>query len=233
MLKFRMYLDPLYIIFSFPALIIGLIASYLISSTYRKYSTSLNSRGINGIETVYAISKAKGYRVKFMEGHSDLENHYNPFTSTVLLSSKVSRVPSIASVAIAAHEAGHLSQHTEGSLALSARSFIAPIVGVATNLGYFLLIIGIILSLTQLSWVGIILFSSATIFSFITLPVEFNASKRALKFIRELSLLDNVEIEKAKEVLNAAAFTYVAATIQSVTTLLYFFLRIRGYSKNR
>lgn len=228
-----MYFDPLYIIFSFPALIIGLLSSYLVSSTYKKYSTSLNSRGINGIETVYAISKAKNYSAKFEEGGSDLENHYNPLTSTILLSSKVSRVPSIASVAIAAHETGHLSQHIEKSLALSIRSFIAPIVGITTNLGYFLLIFGVILSLSQLSWIGIALFSSATVFALLTIPVELDASKRALKFIRELSLLDNVEIEKAREVLNAAAFTYVAATIQSISTLLYFFLRIRGVSRNR
>lgn len=228
-----MYFDPLYIIFSFPALIIGLVSSYMISSTYKKYSTSLNSRGINGIETVYAISKAKNYSAKFEEGRSDMENHYNPSTSTILLSSRVSRVPSISSVAIAAHETGHLSQHVEKSLALSIRAFIAPIVGIATNLGYFLLILGVILSLSQLSWIGIAFFSSATVFTLLTLPVELDASKRALKFIRELSLLDNVEIEKAKEVLNAAAFTYVAATIQSISTLLYFFLRIRGVSRNR
>ncbi|MBN1915985.1 zinc metallopeptidase [Candidatus Dojkabacteria bacterium] len=226
-----MNFDPLYIIFSFPALLVGLLSSHIVSSTYRKYSNSLNARGINGVDTVYTISKAKNYQVIFEEGNNDLNNHYNPITSTILLSSEVSRTPSIASVAIAAHETGHLSQHIEGTLAIRIRSFVAPIVGITTNTGYALLIIGIILSLGQISWLGITLFSSATVFSFLTLPVELDASKRALKFIREFSLLDGVEIEKAKEVLNAAAFTYVAATVQSLSTLLYFFLRVKGTSR--
>ncbi len=229
-----MFIDPLYIIFSLPALAIGLFASFLVNSTFRKYSGILNSKGMTGIDIVHTIAKSKGYPIQFEEGtHNDLDNHYNPFTSTVALSSEVSRTPSIAAVAIAAHEMGHVSQHHEKSLGITLRSFIAPIVNISTNIGYFFLILGLILTIPGLAWLGIILFSSATVFSVLTLPVEFGASSKALKFIKEYSFLDSVELQGAKSVLMAAAFTYVASTIQSLSTLLYFVLRVRGTSRER
>ena len=228
-----MYLDPLYLIFSIPALLIGLIASIVVNATFSKYSKMLNSRGVNGIDTVSKISEEKGYSIHFSLGSSALENHYNPLNSTIMLSEVVARTQSIASVAIAAHEVGHAAQHKSKSLGLTLRTFIAPAISITTNLGYFLLLSGIILSLTNLAWLGIILFSSSTIFSFLTLPVEFNASRRAIKFIKEFNLLDAVEIQGAKEVLTAAALTYVASTVQSLSILIYFFLRVRGLNRSR
>ena len=225
------YFDPLYIIFALPALVIGLIASFLVKSRFNKYLNVFNGKNLNGIETANIIAQRRNLAIKFEEGTSDLQNHYNPLNSTIRLSQKVARTPSIASVAITAHELGHATQHKEGSLSLKVRSILTPIVGFSTNIGYFLLIFGIILNITGLAFLGIILFSTATVFTIITLPIEFEASNKAMEMIKEYQLLDSVEQKGARKVLTAAALTYVAATIQSIGTLLYFFLRVRGVKR--
>ncbi len=226
-----MYFDPLYILFSLPAFLVGLIATFAINSTYKKYSSTLNSRGLSGIDVISYLSKKHGYNIGFEEGLADLDNHYNPANSTILLSRTVARTPSISSVAIATHEFGHVMQHKEGSFSIKLRSILLPALGFTTNIGYILIIIGLIIGVSGLAWVGIILFSGATIFSFLTLPVELEASTKALRIIKQEHFLDPVELDDAKKVLTAAAFTYVAATLQSLSTLLYFVFRVRGRSR--
>jgi uncharacterized protein len=226
-----MYFDPLYILFSLPAFLIGLITTFAINATYKKYASILNSRNLTGLDVISKLSQKYGYNISFEEGLADLDNHYNPLNSTVLLSRNIARTPTISSVAIAAHEFGHVRQHKEGDFSIKLRTMLVPTLGLTTNLGYILIIIGLIVGISGLSWIGIFLFSGATIFSFLTLPVEFGASSKALAILKEEHYLDPVELEGAKKVLTAAAFTYVAATLQSLSTLLYFVFRVRGNSK--
>lgn len=226
------YFDPLYILFTFPALILGMIASISIKSTYKKYSQIINGKNLTGIDVLSTVCNSENYKIAFIEGHEGLDNSFNPVNSTVKLSRDVARTPSIASVAITAHEIGHVSQHQENVLSIKLRSIIVPVVGFGTNIGYILIVIGIIIGLTQLSWLGIILFSSATLFSFLTLPIEIDASNRAISFIKKYRLLDDTEMVGARRVLNSAAFTYVAATLQSITTLFYFIFQIRNNKRN-
>lgn len=229
------FIDPLYLVIMLPLFLLGVAASLFLRYIYRKYSNTINSKNLNGMDTVAKIAEYYGYNVDLQQGEGDLSDHYNPLNKTVSLSPDVAKKPSIASVGIAAHEMGHVAQHHNSFILTSIRTTIAPVVGFGSSIGYFLIIIGLVLAgsgLSWLAWVGLILFSATTVFSLITLPVEIDASRRALNMVQELQLVDVTKIGAVRLVLFAAALTYVASLIQSLGNLLYFFIRVNSANRN-
>jgi len=227
------YFDPLYIIFALPAFIVAIGSSILLRIIYAKYSNVTNEQGITGSIAAQKISSQYNLPVSYSQSYSALDDSFNPSSQTLILSQSVANLASIASVAIAAHEMGHAQQYFQNSFLISSRRILIPGVTVGNYLGYLLIIIGILINISGLAWAGIALFSFTTVFTLLTIPVEADASLRGLKMIKELNLLNFSEIGGAKLVLTAAALTYIAAAASSLSTLLYFILRVRGISTRR
>lgn len=226
-----MYFDPLYLIISFPILLLGIFASIFLRIIYGINSRKVNNMNVNGIETVSRIAQHYNYSVELGQTFDNLGDNYNPLSRLVTLSNDVAHRPTIASVGIAAHEMGHVAQHNSSFFLITIRTSIAPVVNIGSNLGYVLFFIGLMFSIANLAWLGILLFSLTTVFALITLPIEIDASRRAIKMIKELHLVDDANIGSVRMVLFAAAFTYVAALVQSSGNLLYFILRAQGIGK--
>lgn len=205
------------------ALLITTLAQVYVRSTYKKYSEVRNERSINGKEVArMLLDKNNLNNVNVTEVGGYLSDHYDPRSKTVRLSTSNYNDNSIAGVAVAAHECGHAIQDKVGYVFLRIRSSLIPLVNFSSFAGYIAIMIGIIFSIANLIWVGIILEMVILLFQLITLPVEFNASKRALKELNNIGLLNNNELKKSKKVLVAAALTYVA----SVTSTLLEILRL-------
>jgi Zn-dependent membrane protease YugP len=221
-------IDPLYVLLAFPAFIVAFCAQLLVHYFYSKYSKIPNSANVSGADVVEMIARGKALNIRFNISLAELSDHYNPLRSELTLSERVARAPSIASIGIAAHEMGHVVQHKHGALLMGIRTLMVPIVNIGSTLGYILFIIGLSLQVLGVTVLGIILFSSATVFTIITLPIEIDASVKALKMIKELNILTLEELGGVKKVLFAAALTYVAAVAQSLSSLLYFILRAFG-----
>ncbi len=220
-----MYMDIyLYYITGFimiPVIIFAFICQLKVQSNYKKYSRIRNARNMTGAQAAYELLQLNGItdvRIKRISGN--LTDHYNPKTKEICLSEGVFNSNSIAAVGIACHEAGHACQHAQGYFPLKIRNFIIPVTRFGSNLGIPLALIGIIFSWQPLIYIGIILYAAVAVFQLITLPVEFNASKRALQTIRTNSFLVGAEYNGARKVLTAAALTYVAALASSLATLL-------------
>lgn len=227
------FFDPIYlIIVSVPALILSGGASLWLRAVYHKFKNTANSQGITGVDVATQINNSYNFGAGVGVGGGQLIDNYNPIDHQVTLSEEVANLSSIASVAIAAHEFGHVQQYAENSLMIRFRSFLVPIVNFGSNIGYFLVIAGLLFNFLGLSWIGVILFSTTTIFSLVTLPVEFDASRRGLDMIQKLGLLGSDEIKGAKAVLRVAAFTYVAGAIVSLLNLLYFVFQILVASRS-
>ena len=224
------YVDPLYILFSLPALILSIVASLLLRYWNHKYINTPASTNLTGLEAVQKAAINYNLNVSLTQAKDYLGDHYNPADKTLALSREVAQRPTIASIAVATHELGHAQQHQTNNILLSLRSFIVPVVNIGTTFGYILIIFGIILSLTNLAWAGIVLFSFSTFFSLLTLPIEIDASRGAINMINELRLLNPMEIGGAKKVLIAASLTYVAAAVASLANLAYFVFQVRGFS---
>lgn len=225
------YFDPLYIICAMPALLLGILASLLMKYWSSKYQSIPNSKNLTGYDAMQKIVTFYSIEIDLKQTSKHLGDHYNPRTKTLALSREVIGRPTIASIAIVAHELGHAKQHQDSNVLMSLRTLIVPAINIGTNLGLILIFIGFFLALTSLAWVGLIFFSGTVIFSLLTLPIEIDASSKGLRMIRKLELLDKSEIGGAKNVLTAAALTYVAAAIGSISTFIYFFLRVRGNSR--
>lgn len=220
-----MYMDIyLYYITGFimiPVIIFAFICQLKVQSNYKKYGRIRNARNMTGAQAAYELLQLNGItdvRIKRISGN--LTDHYNPKTKEICLSEGVFNSNSIAAVGIACHEAGHACQHAQGYFPLKIRNFIIPVIRFGSNLGIPLALIGIIFSWQPLIYIGIILYAAVAVFQLITLPVEFNASKRALQTIRTNSFLVGAEYNGARKVLTAAALTYVAALASSLATLL-------------
>jgi Zn-dependent membrane protease YugP len=226
-----MFIDPLYLIFALPALIVGIVAQILLKIWTGRYFKQTPVSNLNGAQTVEKISNNHNFDISLALTNQSLGDNYNPTNRVLTLSKDIAEKSSITSVGIAAHELGHVQQHMTGSALIRLRTALVPTLNIGTNIGYMMLIGGIILGLSNLAWLGIILFSGATFFSLITLPIEIDASRRALKLINQEQILLPQEIPGVKKVLSAAALTYVAATIQSIGTLLYFILRVQGIGR--
>lgn len=217
------YYDPTYILVIIAA-IISLIAQGMVSSSYNKYSRISTCTGITGREVADRILRANGiYDVSIECISGRLSDHYDPTKKVLRLSSSVYSDSSIASVAVAAHECGHAIQHATNYSPLSIRSMIAPVASISSSISWVLIFLGLIISgqsgMTMLN-IGIIVFTVVVGFQLITLPVEFNASKRALTILENDRVLQGQELSGAKKMLSAAALTYVAAAATALLQLL-------------
>jgi Zn-dependent membrane protease YugP len=220
------FFDPLYFLLIAPAILLSLIAQIWVQSAYSKYRNIPNMRGLSGAEAAAYMLQAKGVMDVNIEMTSGfLSDHYDPRDKTLRLSPDVYQGRNIAAIGIACHEAGHALQHAYEYAPLKLRTALVPITMIGTNLAWPLLFIGFIFHAMSLIKLGILFFSGAVLFQLVTLPVEFNASARALAAIRETGLLTMDELSGARQVLTAAAMTYVAAAVTSIMQLLYFLLR--------
>ena len=219
-----MFWDPTMILI-IPALILTMIAQSRVQSAYRKYSNVRNMRGMTGAEAAMQILRRNGLSDVNVElTHGTLSDHYDPRTRTVRLSAGIYQGNSIASIAVAAHECGHAMQHHMGYVPLSFRSAFFPVVNISSKAAMPLLFLGFFIRSVGMMNIGIVMFSVVVIFHLITLPVEFNASSRAIVQIDENGFLAEDEVGGAKKVLNAAALTYVASAAMAALQLIRFII---------
>lgn len=221
-----MFYDPTYILV-IPALIFALIAQVMVKSTFSKYSQIQNRRGVTAAEVARKILDENGlYNVQIEHIGGELTDHYDPRTNVVRLSDSVYNSTSVAALGVAAHETGHAIQHSVGYAPIKIRNAILPAAQLGSQTAMPLVLIGLIFSrsLGFLIDIGIIVYIAVVLFQLVTLPVEFNASRRALKILEGSYILENDENKMAKKVLTAAAMTYVAALFSALTTLLRLFL---------
>lgn len=203
-----------------PAILFTMYAQIKVSSTTNRYLRVNTHRGFTGERTARTILDSNGLynvRIEMVRGH--LTDHYDPRSKVLRLSQDIYYGTSVTSVAVAAHECGHAIQHARGYAPLSIRSSLVPVVNFASNISWFLIALGFIMSGPFLK-IGILLFSASVIFQIVTLPVEFNASRRALVQLGELGIVDGKEVNKSRKVLTAAALTYVAAALTSILQLI-------------
>ncbi|OYV03145.1 hypothetical protein CGW93_02250 [candidate division bacterium WOR-3 4484_18] len=219
------WFDPLYIFMMIPVFIISIIAQMWVKSAYAKYSRIPNRNKITGAGAAQIIARRMGLQINVELTSGLLSDHYDPRTRTLRLSPHVHNGYSIAAVGIAAHEAGHAIQHAYGYAPLQLRSALVPVTMLGSNLAWPLIFVGFIFHWLTLIKVGILFFSAVVVFQLITLPVEFNASRRALKALHDTNILTKRELSGAREVLTAAALTYVAAATAAILQLLYFLIR--------
>jgi Zn-dependent membrane protease YugP len=221
--------DPYYIILILPAIILSLIAQSAVKSTFSKFSQKPSM--VSGAEAAERVLRANGvYDVKIERVSGNLTDHYDPKANVIRLSDTVYSAHSIAAVGVAAHEAGHAVQYANFYLPIKLRSAIYPVCNLGSKLSIPLIFIGFVFSFEPLTTLGVLFYGVAVLFQLATLPVEFNASRRAITAIRDNNiLLDDSEINGARKVLTAAAFTYIAAFAVS----LAHFLRLLAITNNR
>ncbi len=223
------FFDPLYLILALPGLLLGLWAQARVKGTFNKYSRVRTVRSATGAEIArYLLDQQGLHDVRVEETQGFLSDHYDPRTRVLRLSPDVYRQPSVAAAGVAAHEMGHALQHSVGYAPLQIRSAIVPAVQFGSSLAPILFIIGFLLNFTTLAWLGVILFGTAVVFSLITLPVEFDASKRAKVLLNSSGILSPQEVKGVDKVLDAAALTYVAAAVAAIGQLLYYVLLLTG-----
>ena len=224
-----MFWDVRYFIFALPALLLAFYAQYKVKSAYATYTKQANSRRITGLDAAQVILRNEQLDDVSIEGVAgELTDHYDPRAKKLGLSAGVARVPSVASLAIVAHEIGHALQHHYGYAPLRLRGALVPAVQVSSWVAPILFLIGFWLNMANLAWVAVILFGLAAVFALVTLPVEFDASRRGLRLLQTYQLADGGEMRGAKTVLDAAALTYVAALAQTLATLLYYVTLLTG-----
>lgn len=224
-----MFFDPLYLILVMPALLLAFYAQFKVKGAYAKYTRVANQRGLTGLDAAKLILPSEGLGGVGIEGTPGvLTDHYDPRSKKLFLSEGVARQPSVASLAVTAHEIGHALQDNQGYAPLKLRGAIVPAVQLSSWVAPILFFIGLFLRMTGLAWLGVILFSLGAVFALITLPVEFNASHRGLRLLQTYQLADGRELQGAKAVLDAAALTYVAALAQTLATLLYYVTLLSG-----
>ena len=214
-------IDYTYLILVVPAMIIALIAQFRVKSAFSRYSQERCVSGLTGAETarrILALNGINDIRIEHISG--DLIDHYSPTEKVIRLSDSVYNAQTIAAVGVAAHECGHAVQYAVGYAPIKLRNAIIPVTNIGSTLSFPILLVGLLLNFQPLVLVGIALFSLVTLFQLITLPVEFDASRRALKTIDERGMLTREEYSGAKSVLTAAAMTYVAALLTSLAQLL-------------
>ncbi|MBE5826062.1 MAG: zinc metallopeptidase [Butyrivibrio sp.] len=212
--------DPMYILVIIMA-ILCMVASHRVSSVYRKYAKVRSMSGLTGAQAAMEILRRNGITdVAVQHIPGDLTDHFDPRTRTVSLSDATYGSSSVAAVAVAAHECGHVMQHSTGYLPLQIRTAIVPVANIGSKAGIPLLLLGMLLSFRPLITIGILVFSLAVLFQVVTLPVEFNASHRALVMLEDYGILEHDEVPASKKVLSAAAMTYVASAASAVVQLL-------------
>ena len=213
--------DELYLFLVLPTIIFSLWAQYKVSSSFKKYSKQRSARGLTGADaaqTVLNDARVSGVRIERVSGR--LSDHFDPRANVIRLSDSVYDSPSVAAVGVAAHEAGHAIQYANAYFPMKIRSAIIPVTNIGSKLAIPLVLIGLFFDMTGLINIGILLFGVVVLFQLITLPVEFNASRRAITILESSGLLVKEEIPASKKVLTAAALTYVAALAVSLAQLI-------------
>jgi Zn-dependent membrane protease YugP len=238
-----MFLDPTYLLFMVPAFLLMAATSWYVKSAYKKWSQVRAQSGLTGAQAAQRLISSASYTTADGQGLGDvrilgiggnLTDYYDPRDKTLRLSPGVANTPSVAALAIAAHELGHAMQDSEGYLPMRMRSALVPAVNIGSNLGWILIIAGLLLKFTTLAWLGVIAFSASAVFALFTLPVEFNASARAKRMLAESGIVrDENEQRGVNNVLNAAALTYVAGLITAVLQLLYYVSLVGGLGGRR
>ena len=226
--------NNIYFVLLIPVLALSLWAQLQVSGSFKRYNAVNNRRRITGAQAAEAVLRSPGvYDVSIARCRGSLTDHYDPRSNTIYLSETVYDAPTIAAVGVAAHEAGHAVQYAVGYAPVRLRSAMVSVTNIGSQLSVILFMVGTLMYSQKLFLAGIILFSLTTIFQLVTLPVEFNASSRALQTIEGEYLLDEDEYSGAKKVLRAAALTYVAALLMSILQLLRFVLIFLGRQNRR
>ena len=226
--------NNIYCILLIPVFLLSIWAQFQVSGNFRRYSEKTNRRYITGAQAAEAVLRAHGvYDVNIRSCRGNLTDHYNPKDNTIYLSEPVYHAATIAAVGVACHEAGHAVQYAMGYGPIRIRNAIIPATQFGSKFSFVLLLIGLLLYSQPLFLLGIVLFSLTTVFQLVTLPVEFNASRRAIETIEGQGLLYDDEIGGAKKVLRAAAMTYVAALLMSMLQLLRYVLIFAGRGGSR
>lgn len=221
--------DYYYIVLVLPAVILSIVAQLSVKGTYKRMSKVQNHSGLTGAAAAARVLSYYGIsNVRIEPVSGTLSDHYDPRSNVIRLSSKVFSGTDIAAAGIACHEAGHAAQHAEGYAPIKIRNAILPAANIGSSAGVLLAVLGYFLGFGLLVDIGIILFSAVILFQLVTLPVEFNASSRAMKVIDETGMLSSQEQKGARKVLSAAAMTYVAALLVSLMSLLRLILRYKS-----
>jgi Zn-dependent membrane protease YugP len=235
-----LFFDPMYFVFTIPAVLLALFAQWRVSSAYQKYSQVANERNLTGADVARMLMRNEGLdniQVEVIPGQ--MTDHYDPRGKVMRLSEGSARYPSVAAMAIVAHELGHAQQDKSGYVWLQVRSGIVGIANIGSQLGMLVFFGGILFATLfrgslAFAWIGVLLMSAAVVFSLITLPVEFDASARARQMLQRAGLMNSGEAQGGVgAVLNAAALTYVAGAAQSVLQLLYWVFLLTGMSRER
>ncbi len=218
----------MYIIF-IATLVLTMGVQWWLRNTYSRWDRVANASGLTGADTARAILRANGLDdVKVEAVPGQLTDHYDPRARAVRLSEAHFKLPSVAGAAVAAHEVGHALQHAQSYGPLRLRSTLVPVASIGANFGPWIVIAGFVLGVAGLVQVGIVLFGAAVLFQLVTLPVEFDASRRAVAEMQRLGLATPADVGGSRQVLNAAAMTYVAAAAASIAYLLYYILQFAG-----
>jgi Zn-dependent membrane protease YugP len=244
------FFDPTYLIFMIPAFLLMALSSWYVKSAYNKWSKVRARSELTGAQAAQRLIQSASYStieggaglrdVRILGIGGNLTDNYDPRDKTLKLSPGVANTPSVASIAVAAHELGHAMQDSEGYLPMRMRSALVPAVNIGSNLGWILIIAGLFLNSmhfvwgVNIAWMGVIAFSAGAVFALLTLPVEFNASSRAKRLLVESGIIQGGDEERGvNNVLNAAALTYVAGLVTAVLQLLYYVMLVSGMGGRR
>lgn len=238
-----MFFNPLFYLFALPGLLLGLWAQSRVKGAFNKYSKVRTERGLTGAQIARALLDSQGLHDVIVEETQagTLSDHYDPRSKTLRLSPEVYRTPSVAAAGVAAHEMGHAVQDDKGYAPLQLRSALVPAASFGSSLAPLIFFAGLMLQMfgiptigNSVAWIGVILFGAAVVFTLITLPVEFDASKRAKQLLKTQGvLIGNDEARGVDKVLDAAALTYVAAAVAAVGQLLYYVFILMGSGRRR
>lgn len=236
------FYNPLFWLFALPGLLLGLWAQSRVKSAFNKYSQVRTERGLTGAQIARMLLDSQGLQDVMIEESQagTLSDHYDPRSKTLRLSPEVYRTPSVAAAGVAAHEMGHAIQDYKGYAPLQLRSALVPAASFGSSLAPLIFFAGLMLQVfgiptigNSIAWIGVILFGAAVVFTLITLPVEFDASKRAKRLLKSHGVLFSDEAEGVDKVLDAAALTYVAAAVAAVGQLLYYVFILMGSGRRR
>lgn len=221
-----------YLLISLPALLLGLWAQFKIKSAFNTFSKVRTATGMTGAEVARRMLDQNGLRnVQIEQVSGTLSDHYDPSSKVLRLSQAVYSTPSVAAAGVAAHETGHAIQDATNYGPLKLRGLMVPTVKIGSWIGPLIFMIGFAFSSSNLAWVGIALFSATALFSLVTLPVEFNASNRAKEWLANSGVVYSSELQGVHKVLDAAALTYVAGALQSLSTIFYYVFLLLGRSR--
>jgi len=226
-----MSINLLPLLFGLPAMLLAMYAQFRVQRAYSKYSKVRNRQNATGADVAQTLMRDHDINIAVETIPGNLTDHYDPRRDVMRLSQGVARTPSVAAMGIVAHELGHAMQDKTGYPLLKLRAGIVPLVQIGSSIGYIALLGGLMLGITGLAWLGVLLFSGGALFALVTLPVELDASNRAMKMLQASRLVSGEEVAQVKSVLGAAALTYVAALAQAFSQLLYFVFMALGMGR--